>query len=127
MDLVDTLRDDWISWGSAGGAPPLPPVPEAPLPLRATMVVETGSGIIEMEGTLLRRLATAAAVAASVPIYVGPPLEDLLPPVGLACCISRRSLGLSVVAAVYSQRLSNVRISPSLKTLNTHTFTWFIA
>lgn len=32
---------------------------------RATIVVAAGSGIIDIEGTLLRKLATAAAVAAS--------------------------------------------------------------
>lgn len=31
---------------------------------RATIVVAAGSGIIDIDGTLLRRLATAAAVAA---------------------------------------------------------------
>lgn len=32
---------------------------------RATMLLAAGSGMIDMEGTLLRKLATAAAVAAS--------------------------------------------------------------
>jgi len=108
--VMDTpLLAECIRCGTAEMAPPLAPPPPPPPPaLLATMVVETGSGIIEMEGTLLRRLATAAAVAASVPMNCGPPLEDLLPPADLACCISRRSRGLSVVAAVSSPKVSQM-------------------
>lgn len=39
-------------------------LPVAPCAL-ATMLVAAGRGMIDMEGTLLRKLATAAAVAAS--------------------------------------------------------------